>query len=61
MANEEHGGAQYYKSGLPDFQTKKPNNLGKFWMPLEVKRLIYSMAIWNICLPFGMCHGHLVI
>jgi hypothetical protein len=30
------------------FQTRNPN-LGKFWRALQWKRLVYSMAIWNIC------------
>jgi hypothetical protein len=29
------------------FQTKN-TNLGKFWRALEWKRLVYSMAIWNV-------------
>jgi hypothetical protein len=27
--------------------------LGKFWRALEWKRLVYSMAIWNVVWPFG--------
>jgi hypothetical protein len=34
------------------FQTKKPN-LGKLWMALECKGLVYSMAIWIILRPYG--------
>jgi hypothetical protein len=40
------------------FQTKN-SNLGKFWRALVWKRLVYSIAIWNICViryilwPFG--------
>jgi hypothetical protein len=33
------------------FQTKNPN-LGKFWMALKWKRLLYSLAIWTILRPF---------
>jgi hypothetical protein len=33
------------------FQTKNPN-LGKFWRALKWKRLLNSLAIWNILLPF---------
>jgi hypothetical protein len=28
---------------------------------LERKRLVYSMAIWNILRPFGTFHCHLAI
>jgi hypothetical protein len=28
---------------------------------LEWKRLVYSMAIWNILQSFGTFYGHLVI
>jgi hypothetical protein len=34
------------------FQTKTPN-FGKIWMALEWKKLLYSMAFWNILRPFG--------
>jgi hypothetical protein len=33
------------------FQTQN-TNLGKFWRDMEWKRLVYSMAIWNISWPF---------
>jgi hypothetical protein len=42
------------------FQTKNPN-LAKFLRALERKKLVYSMAIWNILRPFGIAYGHLVI
>jgi hypothetical protein len=53
------------EAGLPDgpvyFQTKNPS-LGKFLEGLgSRKRMIYSMAIWNILRPFGIFYGHLVI
>jgi hypothetical protein len=35
------------------FQTKNPN-LGKFWMALEWKMLLYFMVIWNILRSFGI-------
>jgi hypothetical protein len=35
--------------------------LGKFWRALKWKMLVQFMAIWNILLPFGICHGHLII
>jgi hypothetical protein len=34
------------------FQTKTPNS-GEFWSALERKKLVYSMAIWNIFPRFG--------
>jgi hypothetical protein len=34
------------------FHTKNPA-MGKFWRALEWKRLVYSMAVWNILRPFG--------
>jgi hypothetical protein len=34
------------------FQTQNPN-LGKFWRAFKRKRLVYSMADWNISRPFG--------
>jgi hypothetical protein len=40
------------------FQTKYPN-LGKFWMSLEWKMLLYFKTIWNILGPFGI-YGRLV-
>jgi hypothetical protein len=48
--------------GLPDgiyFQTKHPN-FGKFWSVIQWKKLVNSMAIWKILLPFGIFYGHLV-
>jgi hypothetical protein len=42
------------------FQPQNPN-LGKFWRALELKRLVYSMAIWNILWLLGIFYGHLVI
>jgi hypothetical protein len=41
------------------FQLKK-TNWGKFCMALELKMLVYYMIIWNILLPYGILHGHLV-
>jgi hypothetical protein len=41
------------------FQTKNPN-LGKFWRVLDLKMLLYFMAIWNILQPFGIFYYHLV-
>jgi hypothetical protein len=41
------------------FQTKIPD-LGKFWMALDWKMLIYFMAIWNILWRFGILYNHLV-
>jgi hypothetical protein len=41
------------------FQTKNPN-LGKFWMDLEWKMLLYFMTIWNILGPFGIIYDRLV-
>jgi hypothetical protein len=35
------------------FHTKN-HNLGKFWRPLEWKKLVYFMTIENILRPFGM-------
>jgi hypothetical protein len=29
--------------------------LSQFWRELEWKRLLHSLAIWNILRPFGMC------
>jgi hypothetical protein len=40
-------------------QTKKPN-LGKFWMALYWKMLIYYIAIWNILQEFVIFYDHLV-
>jgi hypothetical protein len=46
--------------GLPDgiFQDKNLD-LGKFWKALGWKRLVCSMAVWNILRPFGILHGPL--
>jgi hypothetical protein len=41
------------------FQTINPN-LGKFWMELKWKILVYFLDIWSIFQPFGICHSHLV-
>jgi hypothetical protein len=41
------------------FETKNPN-LGKFWMVLKWKMLVYFIAIWFIIRPFGIFCGHLV-
>jgi hypothetical protein len=49
--NVVHGSKMVY------FQTKTPY-LGKF---LELKRLVFSMAIWNISRPIGILFGHLGI
>jgi hypothetical protein len=42
------------------FQTKNPI-LGKFWRALELKSLVFSMAIWSILRTLGIFYGHLVI
>jgi hypothetical protein len=42
------------------FQIKNPA-LGKFFRALEWKRLVDSLAIWNILQQFGTFYGHLVI
>jgi hypothetical protein len=39
------------------FQTKNPN-LGKFWIALYWKMLIYFMAICNISMTFGVFKDH---
>jgi hypothetical protein len=44
---------------MVSFQTKNPN-LGKFWMALHWKMLVYFMAIWNILQTFGIFYGHMV-
>jgi hypothetical protein len=44
---------------IVSFQTKNPN-LGKFWRALDLKMLIYFMAIWSILQPFGIFHDLLV-
>jgi hypothetical protein len=41
------------------FQTKIPI-LGKFWMVLEWKVLVYFMALWSVLRTFGIFHGHSV-
>jgi hypothetical protein len=41
------------------FQTKNPD-LGKFWMALEWKMLVYFMTIWDILGPLGIIYCHLV-
>jgi hypothetical protein len=41
-------------------QTKNPN-FGLIWEGLGIKKVRYSMAIWNILWPFGICYSHLVI
>jgi hypothetical protein len=40
-------------------QTKSPT-LGKFWMALDWKMLIYFMAIWNILQTFEIFYDHFV-
>jgi hypothetical protein len=42
------------------FHTKNPS-LGNFLRALELKRLVYSLAIWNISRLFGTFYGHWVI
>jgi hypothetical protein len=42
---------------MVSFQTINPN-LGKFWMTLDWKMLIYFMAIWNILQTFGIFYRH---
>jgi hypothetical protein len=44
---------------LAGFETKIPN-LGKFWMALDWKMLIYVMAIWNIFHTLGIIYDLLV-
>jgi hypothetical protein len=44
---------------MVSFQTKNPN-LGKFWMTLDWKMLIYFRAIWNILETFRIFYDHLV-
>jgi hypothetical protein len=47
--------------GLPDgFFSNQKNNLGKFWRALDLKMLLYFMAIWNILQTFGILYDHLV-
>jgi hypothetical protein len=41
------------------FQTKDPN-VGKCLRALDLKMLIYFMAIWNILQTFGIFYDHLV-
>jgi hypothetical protein len=41
------------------FQTQIPV-LGKFWMVLERKVLVYFMALWSVLWLFGIFYGHLV-
>jgi hypothetical protein len=41
------------------FQTKI-TILGKFWMGLNWKVLVYLMALWSVQWPFGIFYGHLV-
>jgi hypothetical protein len=45
-ANHEQGCQMVY------FQIENPN-LGKFWMELQWKMLVYFMDIWFILRPFG--------
>jgi hypothetical protein len=40
------------------FQTKNPI-LGKFWMVLLLKILVYFMTIWSILRPLEIFYGHL--
>jgi hypothetical protein len=44
---------------MVSFQTKNPN-LGKFWRTLDMKMLIYFMAIWNILQTFEIFCDNLV-
>jgi hypothetical protein len=41
------------------FQTKNPN-LGKFWLVLQYKMLVYFMVTWTILRSFVIFYGHLV-
>jgi hypothetical protein len=41
------------------FRTKNPN-LGKFWMDLQWKMLVYFIAIWSILRLFVLFYGCLV-
>jgi hypothetical protein len=41
------------------FQTKN-SGLGKFWMVLQWKMLVYFMDTWSILRPFVIFYGHLV-
>jgi hypothetical protein len=41
------------------FQTKNPN-LGKFWRVLQLKLLVYFMAIWYSLRPFAIFYGNWV-
>jgi hypothetical protein len=41
------------------FQAKNPT-LGKFWMGLQWKILVYFMTIWSILRPFEIFFGPLV-
>jgi hypothetical protein len=41
------------------FQTKN-RNLGKFWRALEWKKLVYSVALWNILHLVYVFNGNLV-
>jgi hypothetical protein len=51
------------RAGLPDgiFSNKKILIWINFGGPWNEKKLLYSMAIWNILRPFGIFYGHLVI
>jgi hypothetical protein len=40
------------------FQTQIPI-LGKFWMVVKWKELVYFMALWSVLRPFGIIYGHL--
>jgi hypothetical protein len=41
------------------FQTKNPN-LGKFWMVMQWKMMVYFMDTWSILQSFVIFYGHLV-
>jgi hypothetical protein len=41
------------------FQTKNPN-LGKFWIVMQWKMLVYFMDTWSILRSFVIFYGHLV-
>jgi hypothetical protein len=45
---------------MVSFQKPKNINLGKFGGVLDLKVLIYVMAIWNILQTFGIFYDHLV-
>jgi hypothetical protein len=56
---ERHGVGGRQGCQMVYFYTKNPN-LGKFWMCLQWKMLVYFMAIWSILRPFGIFCGRLL-